>query len=101
MVFDSASAKPFQENEWVGNDQHVGEEIVLHVIAPTPRCAIPTLGHGDTPAHNGVTCEIGKLNRVEALGLGPSACLGVYAAVLRGGVARIGDAVRLKRSGAS
>lgn len=101
MVFDSVASTPFTENDWVGHDLHVGEEVVLRVMAPTPRCAVPTLQHGDTPANTGITREIGKLNRVEALGLGLSACLGAYAHVVRGGVSRVGDVVRLERSDAS
>ena len=98
MVFESASATAFQENDWVGDTLHIGERIIMRVVSPTPRCAVPALRHGDVPEHAGVTRSIGKLNRVEALGLGPSACLGFYAQVLTGGVSRVGDAVRLAQS---
>lgn len=96
IVFETSSAAPFQENDWAGKTLRIGEEVVLRVMSPTPRCAVPTLRHGDTPESTGLTRAIGKMNRVEALGLGPCACLGVYAEVVRGGVSRVGDAVRLE-----
>ncbi|MGY2733799.1 MOSC domain-containing protein [Sphingomonas sp. UYP23] len=97
IVLESNSTTPFQENDWVGSTLRIGNRIVLHVMSPTPRCAVPTLRHGQTPEHTGITRAIGKMNRVEALGLGTSACLGVYAQVLSGGMACLGDTVTLER----
>lgn len=98
IVLDSVDDEPFQENDWVGHDLHVGEEIVMRVISPTPRCAVPTLAQGDAGLNARLTHVIGTFNRVEALNMGPLACLGAYARVIRGGTARAGDIVRLPSS---
>lgn len=98
IVLDTTDAEPFQENKWVGRDLHVGDAIVLRVLSPTPRCAVPALQHDDTPSAPRVTHVIGTLNRVEALDMGPLACLGAYARVIRGGTATTGDVVRLRAS---
>lgn len=98
IVLNAAATAPFQENGWTGRDLHVGKEIVLRVISPTPRCAVPTLAQGDAPLDPRITRVIGTLNRVEALDSGLRACLGTYARVIRGGTARVGDAVRLRTS---
>ena len=98
IVLNAADAAPFQENGWTGRDLHVGNEIVLRVISPTPRCAVPTLAQADAPLDHRVTHVVGALNRVEALDSGLRACLGTYARVIRGGTASVGDTVHLQMS---
>lgn len=39
----------FVENDWVGRQLHLGPEVVLEILVPSPRCAVPTLRHGDMP----------------------------------------------------
>jgi uncharacterized protein YcbX len=70
---------------------------VLRVIARTPRCAVPTLAHGDLPRDAGALRVLARHNRIRPLpDLGPEPCAGVYAEVLRPGQIRTGDAVHLK-----
>jgi uncharacterized protein len=90
------SAPGFVENDWLERILHVGTELVLRVIARTPRCAVPTLAHGALPRSPDALRVLARHNRVEPLdSLDPEPCAGVYAEVLRPGRIRTGDAVRL------
>jgi uncharacterized protein len=85
----------FAENDWLGEDLRVGDDLVLRVIARTPRCAVPTLAHGDLPRDAEALRVLARHNRVAPLaGLGPESCAGVYAEVLHPGRIRVGDAIR-------
>ena len=93
-------ATGFTENNWLGRDLRVGDELVLRVIARTPRCAVPTLAHGDLPRDAGALRVLARHNRIRPLpDLDPEPCAGVYAEVLHPGRIRTGDAVRLIRRG--
>jgi uncharacterized protein YcbX len=86
----------FTENDWLGRDLHVGDDLVLRVIARTPRCAIPTLAHGDLPRDTEALRVVARQNRIRPMrGLDPEPCAGVYAEVLHPGRIRAGDPVRL------
>jgi hypothetical protein len=89
------SAAGFTENDWVGHDLRIGPDLAIRVIARTPRCAIPTLAHGDLPRDPDALRVPAGHNRVKPLDdLGPQPCAGVYAQVLRPGRVRLGDIVR-------
>jgi len=87
----------FVENDWAGHRLHLGPDVVLDVLVPSPRCAVPTLQHGDLPPdpdalrvplqHNFVP--------VPLEGFGSAPCLGVHAVVVEGGRLSPGDEVRL------
>jgi uncharacterized protein YcbX len=86
----------FTENDWFGRILRIGEEIVLRVIARTPRCAVPTLAHGTLPRDPDALRVLARHNRIEPLAeADPEPCAGVYAEVLRPGHIRTGDPVRL------
>jgi uncharacterized protein YcbX len=95
VVETSADQSGFVENDWVGHRLHLGPEVILDVLVPTPRCAVPTLGHGDLPPdpdalrvpmrHNFVPVPIE--------GFGSAACVGVYAVVVQAGWLSPGDEV--------
>jgi uncharacterized protein len=86
----------FAENDWLGRILRVGDQLVLRVIARTPRCAVPTLAHGALPRDPGALRVLARHNRVEPVDAAdPEPCAGVYAEVLRPGRVRTGDAVRL------
>jgi uncharacterized protein len=90
------TAPGFIENDWLGRNLSIGDELVLRVIARTPRCAVPTLAHGALPRNPDALRVLARHNRLEALdSLGPEPCAGVYAEVLRPGHIRTGDPVRL------
>jgi uncharacterized protein YcbX len=97
VVETAPGLEGFVENDWVGRRLHLGDEVVIDVLVPSPRCAIPTLRHGDLPPdpdalrvplrHNFVP--------VPVEGFGSAPCLGVHAVVAAGGRVSVGDAVRL------
>jgi uncharacterized protein YcbX len=90
------STPGFTENDWLDRTLHVGDELVLRVIARTPRCAIPTLAHGHLPRNTEALRVLARHNRVIPMEeLGPEPCAGVYAEVLHPGHVRTGDTVRL------
>lgn len=96
LVIDTDGAEGFVEHTWTGRQLHVADGPVLRVIASTPRCAIPTLAHGDLPRDLDALRVLAHHNRIPALpGRAPEPCAGVYAQVVRGGWVREGDVIRL------
>jgi uncharacterized protein YcbX len=86
----------FVEDGWVGRRIALGDEVVLRVIAQTPRCAIPTLAHGALPRDVRALRVLADHHRIVPLpGLGEQPCAGVYAEPVRVGRVRRGDQVRL------
>jgi uncharacterized protein len=89
-------APGFTENDWAGHDLRIGRELTLRVMARTPRCAIPTLEHGDLPRDTAALRVLADHNRVTPVEpLAPQPCAGAYAQVLHPGRIRVGDVVRL------
>ena len=85
---------PFVENSWPGRTIRVGSHAELRVVAPTPRCAVPTLAQGDDiPDDPDVLRTAARLNRVPVLNLGVLTSVGAYASVHRAGRLRLGDRV--------
>ncbi|MDR3465816.1 MAG: MOSC domain-containing protein [Xanthobacteraceae bacterium] len=97
LVIETTSATAFAENQWVGRRIRIGRSVELEIIAPTPRCAVPLLAHGDLPASPAAVSAVTRLNKVEfpLLGPGKFPCLGAYATVLSAGLIQRGDAVSL------
>ncbi|MFC5831956.1 MOSC domain-containing protein [Nonomuraea insulae] len=95
LVIATETAEGFVENGWVGRELSVGEDVVLHVLAPSPRCAVPTLAHGALGRDADALRTVSQHNRVPVFDMGPQACAGVYARVVRPGLVRKGDRVRL------
>lgn len=96
IVIDCDDQPAFAENGWTGATLHVGE-VAFGVITPTPRCAIPTLAHGELTADTRLISRLGALNRVDIFDMGKLACLGVYTSVTSPGDITIGDEVSLIR----
>lgn len=82
------------EVEWPGSEIVLGS-VRLRIIAPTPRCAIPTLSHGGLPPRPAAFSAVREHRRVPVLDLGDLPCLGVYASVVSPGEVRPGDLVLL------
>ncbi len=95
LVLDLPDEPGFAEDGWAGRTLELGPEVVLEVVLPTPRCAIPTLAHGALPPDPDALRVLNAHHVVEIEGFGSAACAGVYARVLRGGRLRRGDAARL------
>jgi uncharacterized protein YcbX len=96
LVLDLPGVEPFAENGWCGAFLRLGNEVVLRLGLPAPRCAIPTLAQPDLPHDNDVIRTIARHNRINLPGLSPAACVGCYADVIRGGVIHVGDAALLR-----
>jgi len=87
IVVQLASAeKGFAENAWVGHTLAIGTGVRLDITGPCGRCVMTTLAQGDLAKDPGLLRTAAQYNQVN---------VGVYAAVVRGGVIRRGDKVRL------
>jgi uncharacterized protein YcbX len=97
LVIDLPDTTGFAENDWVGRTLRIGNDVVLRITDPTPRCVIPTLPHGELPRDPGILRTIAAHNRppIPTLGNVTWPCIGVYATVEQGGIVRQGDAVRV------
>ena len=95
LVLDLPGEPGFAEDGWPGRTLALGAEVLLEVLVPTPRCAIPTLAHGGLGPDPHALRVLNAHHVVEIEGLGTAACAGAYARVLRGGRVRRGDAARL------
>ena len=90
------AAHGFVENDWLGRELRLGDDLVVRVIVRTPRCAVPTLAHGGLPRDAEALRVLARHNRVGPLPESdPEPCAGVYAEVLHPGRIRTGDLVRL------
>lgn len=96
IVIHTPTASGFPENDWYGRDILIGEQVVMRVVARTPRCAVPTLAHGDLLRDTAALRMPATYNRVPPVSDSePQPCAGVYAEVHRPGRVTIGDPVRL------
>jgi uncharacterized protein YcbX len=87
IVVQSASGeKSFAENAWIGQTLAIGAEVRLRITGPCPRCVMTTLPQEDLPADPGILRTAARHNKAN---------VGVYAAVVRAGPVRRGDAVRI------
>lgn len=84
----------FVENDWYGREVHIGPDLRIKVIAVTPRCAVPTLGHGALPRDTMALRTLAEHNRVPPLtDVDPEPCAGVYAQIMSPGSIALGDRV--------
>jgi uncharacterized protein YcbX len=83
----SDDAVDFVENKWVGRQMHIGDEVVLEITGPCPRCVMTTLPQGDLPKDREILRTAARYNDVN---------VGVYAEVRDSGMVRRGDAVTLE-----
>jgi uncharacterized protein YcbX len=99
LIETSPDLSGFVENDWVGRQLHLGPEVVLDLLVPSPRCAVPTLRHGELPPDPDALRVPLKHNFVPIPleGYGSAPCLGVHAGVIRGGRLSPGDEVRVPR----
>jgi uncharacterized protein len=90
------TAPGFAENDWLDRYLAVGADLILRVIARTPRCAVPTLAHGPLPRDTDALRVLARHNRLAPVpDADPEPCAGVYAEVLNPGRIQLGDSVFL------
>jgi uncharacterized protein len=87
VVEPASGEKGFLENDWIGRTLALGDEVRLSITGPCPRCVMTTLPQGDLPRDPGILRTAAQQNQVN---------VGVYANVVRGGVIRRNDPVRLE-----
>jgi uncharacterized protein YcbX len=85
----------FVENEWLGRDLAIGDDVRLRVAIPDPRCVMTTLSQDDLPKDNEVLRTLVRNNRLDVAGSGRYPCAGVYAVAESVGAMHTGDAVSL------
>ena len=87
VIESTAGEKDFVENSWIGHTLAIGEEIRLSITGPCPRCVMTTLPQGDLPNDSSILRTAVQYNQGH---------VGIYASVLRGGIIRRGDLVRVE-----
>jgi uncharacterized protein YcbX len=87
VVETEAPQQGFVEQRWVGRTLSLGEEVRLKIVSSCARCVMTTLAQGDLPHDPGILRTAVKHNQGN---------VGVYAAVIQGGMLRCGDRVRLE-----
>ncbi|MGY6019820.1 MOSC domain-containing protein [Streptomyces spinosirectus] len=97
LVVDTEGGPGFPEDAWPGSQLRVGEAL-FRVVVPTPRCVIPTLGHGELPPDPGIMRAVAREHRIPVFDLGRLSCLGVYLEVLETGTVRAGDPVTVREA---
>lgn len=90
----------FHENDWVGRELAIGDEVRAYVMFPCPRCVMPTLAQGDLPADPEVLKTATANTLLFPLLAKKLPSVGIYATVLRGGTIRPGDPVRVEGTSA-
>lgn len=94
VIVETADAG-FAENDWVGRELAIGDEVRLRITMPDPRCVMTTLALDGLPRDADVLRTLVRHNR---LAVGPDSlypCAGVYAIVEAPGTIRLGDGVEV------
>jgi uncharacterized protein len=81
----ASEATGLVEQEWLGREIAIGDQLVVKAARPTVRCVMTTLPQAELGAAPAVLRTLTEDN---------AASLGIYAEVLRPGTVHIGDALR-------
>ena len=96
LLIDPAGDEPFDESRFLGATLAIGDQVLITLSDPTPRCVIPTLPQDDLPRAPEVLEAVARDATLEVPTFrGTFPCAGAYAFVIRPGVIRRGDSVRL------
>jgi len=93
-IIVAADGEPFIENSWAGKTLALGDEVLLRVSIPCPRCVNATLPQGDLPHDPGILRMLAQHNMRDLGDFGKLPCAGVYADVVRTGTIRRADKVQ-------
>jgi uncharacterized protein len=85
------------EDDWLGCDVYLGEQAVVHLVLPTPRCVMTTLAQPRLPKDAAVLKTIARFGLKDIPLFGQSACAGWYADIVSSGIVRRGDPIRVQR----
>jgi uncharacterized protein YcbX len=93
-VIVDTPAKGYVENECLCRTLAIGDDVMLGVALPDPRCVMPSLGQEDLPKDSRILKALAQHNRIDVAGaLYP--CAGVYAVAEATGTIREDDRVSL------
>lgn len=95
LILATPGLSGYTENDWVGRQLAIGGQVRLEIFLPTPRCAVPTLAHGQEPGNPQVLRALARSNRIPLEGFGLQTCAGVYAKVISPGRVQAGDEARV------
>ena len=90
LVQVAGTARPHEEDEWLGRDVRIGEAMV-HVTKPDPRCVITTQ-NPDTGERDFPTLHV--IRSYRGLREGRKLDFGVYADVVTPGAVSVGDVIQ-------
>jgi uncharacterized protein YcbX len=94
-VIVSTDEAGFVENDWVGRELAIGDDVRLRVACPDARCVMTTLPQDELPRDMDILRALAEHNKIQIGSSGKLACAGVYAVVEAPGVIRAGDSVTL------
>lgn len=86
VLVDTGDAQGWVEDSWLGRELALGDEVVVRVTDPMPRCVMVDMSHKGVGAGPSVLKPLGRTHAVE---------LGVMAEVVRPGRLRAGDTATL------
>jgi hypothetical protein len=86
FVIDTGDRVGFVEDAWIGRELALGDEVVLAVREPMPRCVMLNLAQRDLPEDADLLRTATRLNDAQ---------VGVVADVVTAGQVRVGDEARL------
>ena len=86
VIQGAGGTAEFLEDGWVDRTVTIGEEAQLRIWRRCPRCVMTTLPQADLPADPGILRTAAQQN---------TGHVGVYATVVREGLIRRGDSLRL------
>jgi MOSC domain-containing protein len=86
-----SQGEPFTENSWVDRALAIGDEVVLRITIPHPRCSHIILPQPDLPHDPGILRTVAQHNMRDLGDFGTLPRAGVYADVVKPGTIRRGD----------
>lgn len=98
VVVDTGGGGGFVENEWIGQELAIGDEVRAYVDFPCPRCVMITLAQGELEADPEILRAAMENRLLFGLLAKKMPTVGIYATIVRGGTIRPGDRIRVERA---
>ena len=93
-VIAATPASGFVENGWIGRRLAIGDDVVLNVALPDPRCVMPSLEQEELPRDPRILKALAQHNRIDIAG-SMYPCAGAYAVAEAAGKIGKGDRISL------
>ncbi len=99
LFIKTMNSNKFEENEWIGKEIKIGNDLEIKIIEPTPRCVTTTLKQGELKKDRKILRAIAQNSSAKRYRFFPGeilkGTLGVYSIILKKGSVKIGDKVQL------